>query len=375
MLYISEGILTVSGYPFNDLVGNRVRDFSSIIHPDDLAAVYVAVDKALEAHSNWDIDYRIVPREGEPVWVHEVGAGVFNEADELEFLEGFIINNTERKRMEVALREADYLLLKSNVELQQSLAERKIALDMAEAANKAKSSFLAVMSHELRTPLNGVIGLSDLMVREVHGRLNNEKYIGYLSDINSGGKMLLSLIDDILDLTRMESGNYNLAIGPIEMAEVWEHAAKELERAATSKDIQLFGPKDTGGLKFLGDIRAIGRIVMKLVDNAIRFTKIGGEIHIEVAENAAKSEVVLLVRDNGRGISADKVATVMEPFVQGSDGYSRDAGGVGLGLTICKLLTEAMKGRIEIESELGKGTVVQVHLPKWNGRACSATSR
>ena len=102
MLYISEGILTVSGYPASDFIGNKVRGYSSITHPDDIASVDAAVGKALESQSNWNIDYRIVPRQGEPVWVHEIGGGVFDASGQLEFLEGFIIDITERKRLEQA---------------------------------------------------------------------------------------------------------------------------------------------------------------------------------------------------------------------------------------------------------------------------------
>ena len=100
MLYISEGIQSVSGYPASDFIGNKVRGYSTITYPDDLSAVDAAVGKALETRSNWTIDYRIMPRQGQPVWVHEIGGGVFNEAGELEFLEGFIIDITERKQLE-----------------------------------------------------------------------------------------------------------------------------------------------------------------------------------------------------------------------------------------------------------------------------------
>ncbi|WP_374384708.1 methyl-accepting chemotaxis protein [Dongia sp.] len=105
MLYISEGILTVSGYPASDFIGNKVRGYSSITHPDDIASVDAAVGKALEQHGNWTIDYRIVPRQGEPVWVHEIGGGVFDASGQLEFLEGFIIDISERKHLEQANRD------------------------------------------------------------------------------------------------------------------------------------------------------------------------------------------------------------------------------------------------------------------------------
>jgi len=105
MLYISEGILTVSGYPASDFIGNKVRGYSSITHPDDIGAVDAAVGKALEERTNWTIDYRIMPRQGEPVWVHEIGGGVFDANGQLEFLEGFIIDISERKQLEQANRD------------------------------------------------------------------------------------------------------------------------------------------------------------------------------------------------------------------------------------------------------------------------------
>ena len=105
MLYISEGILTVSSYPASDFIGNKVRGYSSITHPDDIGAVDAAVGKALEERTNWTIDYRIMPRQGEPVWVHEIGGGVFDANGQLEFLEGFIIDISERKQLEQANRD------------------------------------------------------------------------------------------------------------------------------------------------------------------------------------------------------------------------------------------------------------------------------
>lgn len=365
MLYISAGILALSGYPASDLVGNRVRNFSSLIHPDDLLSVYTAVDKALETKSNWNIDYRIVPREGSPIWVHEIGAGVVGETGKLEFLEGFIINNTERKRMEMALQEADTQLQQINVNLHQLLEEKKVALETAEAASNAKSNFLAMMSHELRTPLNAVIGLSDLMGREVHGNLGSEKYREYVVDIHAGGKILLTLIDEILDLTRIEADSYTLEIEPVDVAGIWARIIEPLSMAASVKKIRVTGPKNIERNLALGNANAISKIMTKLVENAIKFTSVAGEVSVEVDEIPVRSEICLVVRDNGIGISPDRIASVMIPFVQATEGYSRCAGSIGLGLAICRLLAEAMKGRMDIESELGQGTTVRLFLPMW----------
>lgn len=161
MLYISEGILTVSGYPASDFIGNKVRGYSSISHPDDLAQVDSAVGKALETRGNWAIDYRIVPRQGEPVWVHEIGGGVFSEAGDLEFLEGFIVDITERKKLEESNRHlidriagiSEHIVKDTSNILEVLRALKMLALNARIEAARAGEQGLgfAVVAQEIKT--------------------------------------------------------------------------------------------------------------------------------------------------------------------------------------------------------------------------------
>ncbi|MBL8710066.1 MAG: PAS domain S-box protein [Rhodospirillaceae bacterium] len=247
-------------------------------------------------------------------------------------------------------------------ELKRLLKEREVALEHAEAANRAKSSFLAVMSHELRTPLNAIIGFSDIMKREVFGPVENDRYRQYASDIHESGSLLLNVVNSILDLSRIESGKQDLVLESIELGDCWKLIAHTLDPMARQKGITLIADSPPT-LPFRGDRQAVLQVLMNLVTNAIKFSPGGGKVEVGCEAGGAPDEVVLYVRDHGRGIPADRLHDIFMPFVQVSDSYARDVGGVGLGLAICKSLVAAMAGRIEIESELGRGTTVRVFLP------------
>jgi PAS domain S-box-containing protein len=248
-------------------------------------------------------------------------------------------------------------------QLQQLLADRETALLHAETANKAKSSFLAVMSHELRTPLNAIIGFSDLMTREIFGPMTNDRYKQYATDINESGALLLTIVNSILDLSRIESGRQELKIAAIAFNDAWGSIGHGLEAAAAQKEIRLEVSALDVRQKFRGDPHAVAQVLSNLVSNAIKFTPAGGTVSLGLRSQPESGFVALSVRDTGRGIPADRLADVFKPFVQVSDSYARDVGGVGLGLAICKSLVEAMSGRIEIDSEMGRGTIIRVILP------------
>lgn len=248
-------------------------------------------------------------------------------------------------------------------ELQFLLNERESALLHAENANKAKSSFLAVMSHELRTPLNAIIGFSDLMKREIFGPMSNDRYKQYAVDIHESGALLLTIVNSILDLSRIESGKQELKIAPITFDDSWGPIAHALEALAAQKEIRLDIAAAGAPHRFQGDRHAMAQVLTNLVSNALKFTPNGGIVGVSITPSGDCSEVILSVRDTGRGIPEDRLADVFRPFVQVSDSYARDVGGVGLGLAICKSLVEAMSGRIEIESEVGRGTLIRIALP------------
>lgn len=242
------------------------------------------------------------------------------------------------------------------------------ALEAANAASRAKSSFLGVMSHELRTPLNAIIGFSDVIQRETFGPLVNDKYLDYVKDINQSGRNLLVLINQILDLSRIEAGKHEMQIEELTLAKVWQTIGNEMAVAAATRNIHLKLLPEGAGLPFAGELRATMQILSNLVSNAVKFTPEGGRITVSASADAASGDVLLAVADTGRGIPPDRIIDVMKPFVQLADSYARETGGVGLGLSICKSLTEAMGGQLTIESEVGTGTVVRVQLRHWVDR-------
>jgi PAS domain S-box-containing protein len=260
-------------------------------------------------------------------------------------------------------------LQKSENEMRHLLIERELAVARGVAENSAKSSFLAIMSHELRTPLNAIIGFSELMSRETMGPIGSDTYKGYITDIYQSGELLLTIINGILDLSRIESGKRELHIKDLSLEEVWHEIAGTLVFTAKAKGVTLCATPNSSR-KFTADRDAISQILLNLVSNAIKFTPMGGTIEVGQEDNSPSGEIVLYVRDNGRGIPADQLSDVMKPFTQVSNSHVRDAGGVGLGLTICHSLAVKMSGRIEIQSQLGGGTTVRVFLPS---NAVSAT--
>ncbi|MDY0871353.1 PAS domain S-box protein [Dongia rigui] len=252
---------------------------------------------------------------------------------------------------------------KAEDDLRQLLAERELAVERAEEANRAKSSFLAVMSHELRTPLNAIIGFSELMEREMLGPLGNEKYRQYVGDIYRSGRLLLEHVNGILDLSRIESGKHDLKISRVTLAAAWAHVGSTLTGLAVAKGINLAILEPADQPAFAGEIRSVAQVLSNLISNSIKFTPAGGRVEIGTVDRDGIAS--FFVRDTGRGIPTDRLTDVLKPFVQVSDAFVRDTGGVGLGLAICKSHVEAMSGRIAIDSELGKGTKVTVTLPRW----------
>jgi len=253
---------------------------------------------------------------------------------------------------------------KAEEELHRLLDERQRAVERAEDANRAKSSFLAVMSHELRTPLNAIIGFSELMSREMMGPIGNDAYRQYIMNIHQSGDLLLGIVNSILDLSRIESGKSDLKIVSLDFPAAWAPVASTLTANAASKGITLQIMATPTAGSFAADRHAISQILLNLVSNAVKFTPAGGSIEVGVEDDGAAPELAIYVRDNGRGIPADKLTEVLKPFTQVSDVHARDTGGVGLGLAICKSLAEAMSGRIVLDSTLGKGTTARVFLPR-----------
>ncbi|MCB1520547.1 MAG: HAMP domain-containing histidine kinase [Hyphomicrobiaceae bacterium] len=233
----------------------------------------------------------------------------------------------------------------------------------AEAANKAKSRFLATMSHELRTPLNAIMGFSEVMNAEILGPMSNPTYREYASNIHDSGRHLLNLINEILDLSRIEAGRYELHEEPILLIDVAEDCHRLLKLRAESKGLQIVEDYSNDLPQVWADQRAIRQICLNLMSNALKFTPKGGRITLSVQPTQDGGQM-MCVRDTGPGIPKDEIPKVLQAFGQGSLAHQTAEGGTGLGLPIVKNLIELHGGTFDLRSELRKGTEALVYLPR-----------
>ncbi len=232
----------------------------------------------------------------------------------------------------------------------------------AEAANLAKSRFLATMSHELRTPLNAILGFSEIMKDEVLGSMANKTYRAYAEDIHGSGEHLLNLINEILDLSRIEAGRHELHEEPILLEDVVAECGTMMKVRAKAKSIVLHHAHQSDLPRVWADERALRQVVLNLMSNAVKFTPIGGEVRVNLGPTSDGGQYVS-VRDNGPGIPEEEIPTVLEAFGQGSHAIKSAEPGTGLGLSIVQALISMHDGTFKIKSQLGEGTEVTVCLP------------
>ena len=248
----------------------------------------------------------------------------------------------------------------AELEEQKSVSDE--ARRRAEAANSAKSRFLATMSHELRTPLNAILGFSEVMKTEMFGPMENPKYTEYAGNILESGRHLLHLINEILDLTRIESGRYELHEEPVRLADITDECHRLLKLRAEGKAIDLVEEGVTDLPVVWADQRAMRQICLNLMSNALKFTPKGGRITLSVGGMPDGGQF-LAVRDTGPGIPEEEIPKVQQAFGQGALAHQTAEGGAGLGLAIVKNLIELHGGSLILESELRKGTEARVVLP------------
>ncbi|MGO8952404.1 MAG: sensor histidine kinase [Rhodomicrobium sp.] len=249
-------------------------------------------------------------------------------------------------------------------ELKREKASSDEARAKAEAANLAKSKFLANMSHELRTPLNAILGFAEVMKDEYLGPIGNAKYKSYAADIHASGEHLLKLINEILDLSRIEAGRYELIETPVDFGAVARECVHLLRLDAQAKSLRLKATFKPDMPCVLADERAVRQICLNLLANAIKFTPESGTVALHTGILPG-GEAILTVCDNGPGIPEEEIPTVLRAFGQGSLAVKAPDSGTGLGLPIVAGLAELHGGRFELHSKQGAGTEASLIMPEF----------
>ncbi len=245
-------------------------------------------------------------------------------------------------------------------QMEQSL---RVAKDDADAANRAKSVFLANMSHELRTPLNAIIGFSEMMIHETFGPLGHEKYREYNKDVYSSAHHLLEIINEVLDMSKIEAGRIDLDEVEMDVSALMRSVVRMVDSRAFGQNIQLRLDLEPALPILFGDQRLVRQIFINLVTNAVKFSKPDGKVYISV-RMLEDGRMQMIVRDEGIGIPLDKLDRVMEPFGQVSDRpESAHVQGTGLGLPLAKAMAGLHSATFHLESEVGRGTSVFVEFP------------
>ena len=336
-LFISNAVERFTGYPASDFLGQPPkRLMAEHIHPDDRNLVRTAIAQALASDRDFHMQYRLLHRDGSQRWVWSNGSSVRDGSGRVKWIDGVILDITERHEMEGQFR---------------------LAKEAAERAAQARSDFLANMSHEIRTPLNAILGFTDVML--------NNRPAGddrrYLETIRGAGDSLLHVLNDVLDSAKLDRGAVDLEMLDFDLRQLVHALRETMGPGALAKGLTLdvtVAENVPGHVR--GDRFRIGQVLTNLLGNAVKFTQVG-RVDLEVSK--VPDGIMFVVRDTGIGIAPDRLQAIFEPFTQADASMSRRFGGTGLGTTISKQLVSLMQGRIWVESDVGAGSRFHVVLP------------
>ena len=259
-------------------------------------------------------------------------------------------------------------LVERGDELARSQRELRLAKEQAEVASRTKSQFLANMSHELRTPLNAIIGFAEVIEREFFGPVGVAQYASYAADIHRSGQHLLSLINDILDLSKVEAGRFEIVEQDFALAETIDEAKRLLDIRAQKAGLALSSDIGADIARVYADRKLIAQALLNLLSNAVKFTPAGGYINIVAKREAGAGDLLISVSDTGIGMAPEEIPRALEPFGQIDGTLARRYDGTGLGLTITKAFVEMHGGALTLDSEKGRGTTATIRLPGWRCR-------
>ena len=336
-VFFNDAFCALLGRTRDDLIGRTDYD----VVPSEQAAVFQDIDAQVFAsgapHENEEM---LTSADGAEYWL-VTRKSIFEVPGRGRYVVGVISDITLRKRIEKDLLAAKLL---------------------AEDANRAKSQFLANMSHELRTPLNAVIGFSEIIKNEMLGAINDPRYREYAEDIHRSGAHLLQLINDILDLTKVEAGKYELQEEVCDVAKAISDAIRLMRDLATNGGLTLQNLVSPDLPFLFADERCLRQMVVNFLSNAVKFTPKGGRIDVG-AQLDGDGALIISVTDTGIGMKPDDIPRALSPFRQLENSLGRRYEGTGLGLPLVKALLDLHQGSLAIASELGAGTTASACFP------------
>ena len=332
LTYVSAGIFSLIGIQAAEMIADHTLFFAAL-HEEDLPRYQQLLEHSARTRDVFDGQFRIQKRGGEFIWMHARSAPR-QQTDGMIVWDGILRDITAERQAAEALQRAK---------------------EVAEAAERAKSDFLATMSHEIRTPMNTVIGMTRLtLLTDLSPKQRN-----YMEKIGSSAKTLLSIINDVLDFSKIEAGKLDLEDAEFSLESVLESVSNVTAMRAEEKGLEIaYGVEPSVPRTLRGDPLRLGQVLINLVSNAVKFTH-EGEIIVSIHTTEKQADTATLqfsVRDTGIGLDARQIEGLFRAFTQADSDVSRHYGGTGLGLAICKQLVEMMGGRIWVESEPGKGS-------------------
>jgi PAS domain S-box-containing protein len=324
-----------------DEIDNTRETWLNSIHPDDRERILkVGEDYRAGRIPDYVVEYRAVTKKKDIIWQISKGAIVERDVNGAPLrMVGTVMDITERKHMEEDLIKAK---------------------EAAEEADRIKSAFLATMSHELRTPLNAIIGFTGIMLQELAGPLNEEQN-KQLGMVQNSSRHLLALINDVLDISKIEAGQLDLSFKTFELRPSIEKMVALVAPLAEKKEIDLRIDIADNVKTTTTDQRRLEQIILNLLNNAVKFTEKG---HVLISCHRKNDHYLLSVTDTGIGMQPEELPGLFQPFHQLDTGLSRKHEGTGLGLSICKKLLNMMGGDISVESQWGRGSTFTVRFPR-----------
>lgn len=338
-LSVNHALVDALGYSDTEDMLNHISNAHEQVYGDARERLLFLREVDMRGAVNYS-ETQVVTKSGQRIWVSENIRAVKDSNGTILYYEGSLEDITDRKQSDLLLREA------------------KVQSDMA---SRAKSEFLANMSHELRTPLNAIIGFSDILIKESFGPLGHESYHDYVEDIHKSGKHLMTIINEILEISRIEVRERDLNEEIIDLGDVMESCLQLMKNKMQSNQIE--------SLNMLGNMpkvvveeRAFKQIFANILSNAVKFTPRGGRITLH-SDVLATGELSVSITDTGIGLEPEQIKKALSPFGQVANDFDKENSGTGLGLTIVKALVELHDAKLEIFSQKGVGTTVSVRLP------------